>query len=129
MPLELEVQFNIVFYALAAGFILGIFFDIYRILRGKNGHKIIVMIQDILFWILSALAIFTFLLYTNYAFLGPYVYLCMGVSLFIYLKLFSKVIYKLENILFSGTKTVLRRSYKNASYPLRIIWAKINNKN
>lgn len=129
MPLELEVQFNIVFYALAAGFILGIFFDIYRILRGKKGHKIIVAIQDILFWILSALAIFTFLLYTNYAFLGPYVYLCMGVSLFIYLKLFSKAIYKLENIVFHGTRTVARRSYKNASYPLRIIWSKLNNKN
>ncbi|GAA0071376.1 spore cortex biosynthesis protein YabQ [Clostridium sardiniense] len=129
MPLELEVQFEIVFYALAAGFILGIFFDIYRILRGKKGHKIIVMIQDILFWILSALAIFTFLLYTNFAFLGPYVYLCMGVSLLIYLKLFSKAIYKLENIIFFGTKTIVRRSYKNASYPLRIIWSKINNKN
>lgn len=129
MPLELEVQINIIFYALISGFILGSFFDIYRIIRGKREHKIIRIIQDILFWILSAFIIFTFLLYKNYAFLGTYVYLCMGVALFIYLKLFSKTIYKLEKIIFNGTKTLFRRGYKNLSYPLRIMIGKFNNKN
>ncbi len=128
MPLELEVQFNIVFYALISGLILGIFFDIYRIIRGKKEHKIIRMIQDILFWILSAFIIFTFLLYKNYAFLGTYVYLCMGIGLFIYLKLFSKLVYKIEKVVFNGIKTLLRRGYKNLSYPFRIMLAKFNNK-
>ena len=85
MPLELEVQFDIIFYALVSGFILGIFYDVYRVLRGRSEHIIIIIIQDILFWILSALTIFTFLLYTNYAFLGSYVYFCVGAGLFIYL--------------------------------------------
>lgn len=129
MPLELEVQFDIIFYALVAGFILGIFYDIYRVLRGRSEHIIIIIIQDTLFWILSALTIFTFLLYTNYAFLGSYVYLCMGVALFIYLKLFSKTIYKFENMIFYESKIMLRRGFKNITYPLRIVWSKINNKN
>ncbi|MDY6011859.1 spore cortex biosynthesis protein YabQ [Clostridium sp.] len=129
MPLELEVQFDIIFYALVSGFILGIFYDVYRVLRGRSEHIIIIIIQDILFWILSALTIFTFLLYTNYAFLGSYVYLCMGVALFIYLKLFSKTIYKFENMIFYESKIILRRSFKNITYPLRIVWSKINNKN
>ena len=128
MPLELEVQFDIIFYALVSGFILGIFYDVYRVLRGRSEHIIIIIIQDILFWILSALTIFTFLLYTNYAFLGSYVYLCMGVALFIYLKLFSKTIYKFENMIFYESKIILRRSFKNITYPLRIVWSKINNK-
>ena len=127
MPLELEVQFDIIFYALVSGFILGIFYDVYRVLRGRSEHIIIIIIQDILFWILSALTIFTFLLY--YAFLGSYVYLCMGVALFIYLKLFSKTIYKFENMIFYESKIILRRSFKNITYPLRIVWSKINNKN
>ena len=129
MPLELEVQFDCIFYALVSGFILGIFYDVYRVLRGRSEHIIIIIIQDILFWILSALTIFTFLLYTNYAFLGSYVYLCMGVALFIYLKLFSKTIYKFENMIFYESKIILRRSFKNITYPLRIVWSKINNKN
>lgn len=128
MPLELDVQFDIVIYALLSGLILGMLFDLYRMIRGKSGHKLIIAIQDILFWIFSAIAIFTFLLYTNYAFLGPYVYLCMGVSLFIYLKLFSNFIFKVENGIVTGTKITIRRGYKNASYPFRLFFNKINNK-
>lgn len=129
MPLELEVQFEIVFYALISGLILGILFDIYRIIRGNDGHKIIIVIQDILFWLFCSIVIFMFLLYTNYAFLGAYVYLCMGLSLFIYLKLFSNTIFKIENTILSILKTLIRRSYKILSYPIRIMWYKILNKN
>ncbi|MEG1002450.1 MAG: spore cortex biosynthesis protein YabQ [Clostridium sp.] len=128
MPLELKVQFNIIFYALAAGVMIGIFFDLYRMIRGKSGHKLIIIVQDVLFWLLSAILVFTFLLYTNYAFLGPYVYLCMGVSLFIYLKLFSNFIYKVENGIVYGTKSTIRRGYKNISYPFRLFFSKFNNK-
>ncbi|MGL4572934.1 MAG: spore cortex biosynthesis protein YabQ [Clostridium sp.] len=128
MPLELKVQFNIIFYALAAGVMIGIFFDLYRMIRGKGGHKLIIIVQDVLFWLLSAILVFTFLLYTNYAFLGPYVYLCMGVSLFIYLKLFSNFIYKVENGIVYCTKSTIRRGYKNISYPFRLFFSKFNNK-
>ncbi|MBS6007898.1 MAG: spore cortex biosynthesis protein YabQ [Clostridium baratii] len=54
MPLELDVQFDIVIYALLAGLILGMLFDLYRMIRGKSGHKLIIAIQDILFWIFSS---------------------------------------------------------------------------
>lgn len=129
MPLELEVQFEIIIYALASGIILGVFFDIYRLIRGNDGHKLIIAIQDILFWLLCSIIIFIFLLYTNYAFLGTYVYLCMGLALFIYLKLFSKIVFKIEKTILSGFKSIIRCSYKTFSYPIRIMWSKILNKN
>ena len=75
MPLTLEVQFNIVLYSILSGILTGILFDLYNIIRGVKVPKIIVFIEDILFWILAAIIVFTFLLYTSYAFLGPYVYI------------------------------------------------------
>ncbi len=75
MPLTLTMQFNLLMYSVIAGIITGFLFDIYRSIRGLNSIKIITVIEDILFWILTALIIFTFLLYTNYAFLTPYVYI------------------------------------------------------
>ncbi len=129
MPLELEVQFEIIIYALASGIIVGVLFDIYRIIRGNDGHKIIIAIQDILFWLLCSIIIFIFLLYTNYAFLGTYVYLCMGLALFIYLKLFSGIVYRIESTVLSTVKSIIRCSFKTFSYPIRIMWSKILNKN
>ncbi|WP_024614198.1 spore cortex biosynthesis protein YabQ [Clostridium sp. Ade.TY] len=129
MPLELEVQFEIIIYALASGIIVGVLFDIYRIIRGNDGHKIIIAIQDILFWLLCSIIIFIFLLYTNYAFLGTYVYLCMGLALFIYLKLFSGIVYRIESTVLSTVRSIIRCSFKTFSYPIRIMWSKILNKN
>ena len=74
MPLDTNMQFSIILYALLAGILTGLMFDLYRIIRGSKVPKIIIVVEDILFWGLSAMVVFTFLLYTNYAFLGVYVY-------------------------------------------------------
>ncbi len=60
MPLEINMQVNIVIYSFIAGIITGILFDIYRIFRGMNKIKVITIIEDLLFWSLSSLIIFTF---------------------------------------------------------------------
>ena len=67
MPLELNMQISLVIYSLMGGFIAGILFDIYRGIRGVNSIKILTIIEDILFCILIALVVFTFLLYTNFS--------------------------------------------------------------
>ena len=36
-------------------------FDVYRIIRGAKVPKFIIFIEDILFWILAAVIVFTFL--------------------------------------------------------------------
>ena len=89
MPLSTDIQFNIILYALLAGILTGLMFDLYRIIRGSKVPKFIVVIEDILFWVLSAMIVFTFLLYTNYAFLGAYVYVFMIISLALYMKFIS----------------------------------------
>ena len=128
MPLEISVQLNIIFYSFLSGIITGILFDEYRIIRGSNGIKIIFIIEDILFWTLTAIIIFIFLLYNSYAFLGMYVYLFIIISLGVYFKFISKHIIIVEK--FIG-KVVIRRLiviFNHLIYPIKIFMLKMGNK-
>ena len=77
MPLPINIQFSIIVYSFLSGLLTGGMFDLYRIIRGSKIPKPILVIEDILFSILAAMIVFTFLLYTDYAFLGAYVYLSL----------------------------------------------------
>ena len=129
MPLPTLVQFNIILYSVLAGVLTGGMFDLYRIIRGAKVPKVIIIIEDILFWILAALVVFCFLLYTNYAFLGTYVYMFILVTLFIYLKFISPICIKLETTLLRVLGKIIRVSYKNIIYPFKIIFYNIMGKN
>ena len=128
MPLGLNMQINLVMYSLIGGLIAGVLFDIYRGIRGINSIKILTMIQDILFFILIALVIFTFLLYTNYAFLTPYVYILIVSALVIYFRFISKYVYATEIIMAGVLYKMIRIMLKSICYPLKIIAYKITDK-
>lgn len=129
MPLETNVQFSIIVYALLAGILTGAMFDLYRIIRGSRVSKFIIIIEDILFWILAAMIVFTFLLYTNYAFLGAYVYVFMLISLVLYIKFVSNICIKFELTIINMLIKVFRVSFKNIIYPFKIIFYNIIGKN
>lgn len=128
MPLGLSVQINIIIYSLIAGIITGILFDMYRVIRGLNSMKILIIIEDLLFCVLIALSIFTFLLYTNYAFLTPYVYAFMIIAILIYFKFLSKFFFIGEIIIAKSFYKLVRILLKNILYPLKIIAYKIIDK-
>ena len=128
MPLDLSVQFDIVIYSLLAGLLTGVLFDAYRIIRGSNISKIVIWIEDLLFWMLCAVIIFTFWLYVNYAFLGFYVYLFIFLSLILYFKLVSNTVIKIEIIIKTETLKVIRIIFKNIIYPFKIILEKMEDK-
>ena len=128
MPLTTNIQLQIIFYSIVAGIMIGILFDLHRIIRGKNTQKIITVIEDMLFGILSAITIFTFLLYKNYAFLGVYVYTFIILSFLIYLKFISNAIMKIEILLLQKIGKMFRVIIKNFIYPFRIIMNNISGK-
>ncbi|MBS6601126.1 MAG: spore cortex biosynthesis protein YabQ [Clostridium sp.] len=128
MPLEISVQLNIIFYSFLSGIITGILFDEYRIIRGSNGIKIIFIIEDILFWTLTAIIIFIFLLYNSYAFLGMYVYLFIIISLGVYFKFISKHIIIVEKFIGKVVIRSLRVIFKHLIYPIKIFMLKMGNK-
>ncbi|AQR92856.1 MULTISPECIES: spore cortex biosynthesis protein YabQ [Clostridium] len=125
MPLELNMQINLVIYSVIGGIITGILFDIYRVIRGLNSFKILNVIEDMLFCVLIALIVFSFLLYINYAFLTPYVYMFIVISTLLYFRLLSKYFYKSEIIIAKLFYKLIRILLKNIRYPLKMIAYKI----
>ena len=129
MPLDTNIQFSIILYALLAGILTGLMFDLYRIIRGSKVPKFIIAIEDTLFWILAAMIIFAFLLYTNYAFLGAYVYIFMLISLGLYMKFISNRCIRCELEVVNILSKVFRIIFKNIIYPFKIIFYNITGKN
>ena len=129
MPLDTNIQFSIILYALLAGILTGLMFDLYRIIRGSKVPKFIIAIEDTLFWILAAMIIFAFLLYTNYAFLGAYVYIFMLISLGLYMKFISNRCIRFELEVVNILSKVFRIIFKNIIYPFKIIFYNIMGKN
>lgn len=128
MPLGLNMQINLVLYSLLGGLITGFLFDIYRGIRGISSIKILTIIEDILFCILIALVVFTFLLYTNYAFLTPYVYILIISALILYFRFISKYVFSGEVVIARSIYRLIRIILKNILYPLKIIMYKIIDK-
>lgn len=129
MPLRLIIQFNIIFFSIAAGFISGLLFDLYRIIRGCCRSKVIIIIQDILFFILLSLIIFTFLLYTDRAMLNLYVYLFIIISILFYLKFISRYIFRFYKLILSNISKIIRIIIKNIIYMIKIVFYRIMDKN
>ena len=129
MPLDTNMQFSIILYALLAGILTGLMFDLYRIIRGSKVPKIIIVVEDILFWGLAAMVVFAFLLYTNYAFLGVYVYAFMLISLGLYMKFVSNKCIRFELEVVNGVSKILRVIFKNIIYPFKVIFYNITGKN
>jgi len=129
MPLQLNAQFDIVIYSLLAGVLTGILFDGYRIVRGFKIPKVIIVIEDMLFWALCTLVTFTFLLYANYAFLGPYVYIFIFIALALYFKLLSHFVVTSEKTIGRIICKIFRVIIKTFLYPFRVIVEKMGNKN
>lgn len=129
MLLNTGIQFSIIMYAILAGILTGAMFDLYRIIRGSNVNKVIIAIEDILFWILAAMIVFAFLLYTNYAFLGAYVYIFMILSLALYIMFISDICVKFELKLVNILAKVFRVIFKHLIYPFKVIFHNIIGKN
>ena len=129
MPLQISMQFNIVFFSILAGIITGILFDMYRIIRGLSNFKAVMIVEDILFWILASIIVFTFLLYTNYAFLTPYVYIFICCTILLYMISISKYFYSIEKFILDIIFKIIRVILKNLSYPLKLAFYKIIDKN
>ncbi|WP_315117248.1 spore cortex biosynthesis protein YabQ [uncultured Clostridium sp.] len=129
MIISIEHQVKLVVFSLASGIITGILFDIYRIIRGfENPNKIITYIQDILFWIMSSILVFIFLLYFNYAYVGVYVYLLISIGIFFYLKIASDIFIKILYNFIVVIGKLLRILKNSILFPIELLIYKIKNK-
>lgn len=119
---SLSEQLAFLCFSLLSGALTGVMYDIYKLIsRGPSSKKIILYIEDILFWSLEAIVIFIFLIYTNHALISAYVYFCICIGLIIYLKYLSKYFITVECIIMGWVSKFIRVSLNIIIYPIKLI--------
>lgn len=90
------------------GFLIGILFDIFRILRKSfKTTDFITYIQDILFWILTAFIVLYSIFKFNNGELRGFIFIGIFIGIFIYLLLFSKSFIKSNLIIIDIIKKII----------------------
>ncbi|WP_097027780.1 spore cortex biosynthesis protein YabQ [Clostridium peptidivorans] len=129
MLISISHQLKLVIFSFLSGVLTGILFDVYRIIRGFEGtNKILTFIEDMLFWIFSSVVVFIFLLFTNYAYIGFYVYLLIALGIYVYLKLLSKVILAIEYKILKNMGKLIRISKNILLFPIDFLLYTIKRK-
>lgn len=126
MIFDMSRQITLFIFSLLSGMLVGIFFDVYRVIRGfEEPGTMITAIQDMLFWILTGIIVFIFMMYTNYAYMSFNVFAYNGIGLIIYLKLFSNVFILGYRKILNAILAIFRVIFYYLFYPIRIIFHKI----
>lgn len=112
-----EIQYEL--YSLAifiiTGFIVGILFDIFRIMRKSfKTANWITYVQDILFWILTGLIVLFSIFQFNYGEVRSYVFFGIILGVILYMLTISKYFIKYSIFIISYLKNLI-------SYPLNFI--------
>lgn len=122
MVWTVSTQLNAVIISLFSGVITGVLFDIYRLIRGlENPNKIVTGIEDLLFWILTALVIFLFLIKYRCTYITLYVYMFIFLGFFIYINTVSKFFILIIASLFKFISKITRVFFNFIFFPLRCL--------
>ena len=111
------------FIYIISGIIIGLFFDIFRILRRSFKTKdLITYIEDITFWIVTGI----FLLFILFTFSNGQIRIYNIFGLFLggvfYMLSISKYFIKINVIIVSFIKNIIYKVFKFITYPLKFIY-------
>lgn len=105
------------------GFIIGLLFDFFRILRKTfKTSDIITYIQDILFWILTGLIVLYSIFVFNNGEMRIYIFLGILIGIVLYILLFSKYVIKINVFIINKIKWFILIILKIIFMPFKFIF-------
>lgn len=108
------------------GILIGIIFDIFRILRRSfKTSNIMTSIEDVLFWMISALLIMYSIFKFNNGQFRLYIFIGIFLGIAIYMLFFSKYIIKISVKIIAIFKKILSFLFKIFYFPINKIFAVI----
>lgn len=108
------------------GIIIGILFDIFRILRRTfKTSDFVTYIQDILFWLLSGIILIYSIFIFNNGELRAYIFLSIFIGIITYILTISKYFIKLNVTILTGIKKIFNLIFKIILYPFKVIFKSV----
>ncbi len=123
--LSLATQTMNFLLSLGVGFVLGIVYDSFRILRiCISSRKIVIILFDIIYCIFFGLAFFLFLLTTNEGQFRFYLFVGSGVGFSVYYFSLGVIIFSFSELLTEFTKKWIKRIFSVFIFPFRWIYSR-----
>lgn len=109
------------------GFLIGLLFDVFRILRKTfKTNDLATYIEDILFWVITGIMTLAFIFYFNNGEIRFYVFLGIILGVLIYILTISKYVISVSVKIIKYIKNILATVIKILEYPLEIAWKTLN---
>jgi spore cortex biosynthesis protein YabQ len=123
MGINVLEQLNSFFVFFISGIIIGVLFDIFRIIRKLfKVSDIHTYIEDILFGIITGIFLVFIIFVYNNGNVRLYMFIAMAIGIVLYLLLISKYFIKLNVIIFSFINKCLVKLIKVIIYPIKLIF-------
>lgn len=105
------------------GILIGIIFDMFRVLRRTfKTTDIITYIEDAVFWIIAGLLTLYFIFYFNNGEIRFYIFLGIFFGIVIYMLLFSKYFIKINVSIIDFVKNIICKIISIILYPLKVLF-------
>ena len=122
MSLETINQAYLFLIFIVNGFLIGIVFDIFRILRRSfKTSNYITYLEDIIFWIISTTIVLYSLFIFNNGQFRAYIFIGIFLGIVIYILFFSKYIINISVKIIKFAKSVIIKLFKIILYPIRFM--------
>ena len=108
---------------ICAGILIGVFFDIFRVIRRTfKSADIITYIEDIIFWLLTGFLILYTIFYFNNGEIRTFMFLGLILGTIVYLLVFSKTFIKVNVFVINKIKKFIGKVIHIILFPFKLIF-------
>ena len=120
----IQFQSYVFSYSLYGGIIIGVLYDIYRVIRGKKkNEKLITSLWDILF-LISVFAVVVWAIFSSsYGEIRGYVLIGFLVGFYLYEKLLGRIASGLFHFLYKSISSFFKRTNSILVVPIKIMYS------
>lgn len=116
-------QFYLLCVFMISGLIIGIFFDLFRVLRKSfKTPDIVTYMEDILFWILTGIFLMYIIFHFSFGEIRLYMFISIGIGLIMYFLIISKYFISLNVKIINVIKNIIEKILYITLLPFNIIF-------
>jgi len=123
MILSMPGQAWLFLSTVVAGMVIGLFYDIFRIIRKTTPHRAwVVQLEDVLFWVIATGAMFYFMLQRNFGEIRVFSLLGAAIGAVLYMATLSPVVLKVSVAVIDFVKRVVITTVNIILFPIKFLY-------